>query len=167
MKDPTPLVNYVSETFVSNEKQKMRTSEFYLPRVDTEFFTSLYTESTVPLSGSALHNEFINIDDNREDTRRRRPVDTSSIHIPSKLYWLKNRGHNISNLLYEELRWKCLSNEAKLTVNKLELLANRRHNGRHIRTENISQILQRNVKEAKSILDQIVTSGCIDFWEVF
>ena len=158
MENPTPLVNYVYKTFVANETHKMRTSDFYLPRVDTELFTSLHNESTIPLAGSALHNQFINIYDHGEDRRRGRPVDTSPIHVLSKLYWWKiphQIGHNIPS--YNEMRWHCITENAKLAMNKLELIANPRFLGHHGRAnyKKTNRNLKRNVKEATNILDQI------------
>ena len=159
MKDPTPLVNYVYETFVSNEAHKMRTSEFYLPRVDTEFFKSLYTESAIPLTGSALHNEFINISDR---------VDTNNVYVPSKLYWFKDSAKELKIEGDTDTgEGDNLKLEAMCAVKNLELLTKDKQLLEESEVaihQEARRNLKRNVKDAHDILGQIeITDGCSDF----
>ena len=82
MKDPTPLVNHVYETFVEmichalsfgglqrNIETEMRLRAQGKDMDSTNLFNALYTETGVPLFGHALYNQFVYINENHKGRR--------------------------------------------------------------------------------------------------
>ena len=84
MKDPRPLVHYVYEMQIVDYLNKMRIGGN--PSVDKNLFKSLYTETRVALPDHPLHNRYINYFNHKEDDRKKRPRDTTSIYVPSRLF---------------------------------------------------------------------------------
>ena len=89
MADPTRLVRHVYEVYTKRYQDWMRTGMWdrdqdglLLPyrkdKDDVELFNSIYSESTVPLSGSPYHNQYVNIYYD--------PKDTTPVYVPSRLY---------------------------------------------------------------------------------
>ena len=91
MKDPTPLVEHIYETFVEitchglspggflrNYETERRLLAQGKDMDSTNLFSTLYTESSVPLFGHALYNQFVYINKNHDAE--------GEIVTPSKLY---------------------------------------------------------------------------------
>ena len=91
MKDPTPLVDHVYETYVemaysdispsglsSNVETRRQLQAQGKHIGDTNLFNILYTESRVPLFGHAYNNQFVYINETHKRDRE--------INTPSKLY---------------------------------------------------------------------------------
>ena len=84
MKDPKPLVQFVYEMQIEEYLRQMRTSEY--PSIDADLFKSLHAESAVKWSDHPLHNQFVNHHDHREDDQNERPLDTTPVFHPSRVY---------------------------------------------------------------------------------
>ena len=84
MKDPKPLVQFIYEMQIEEYLRQMRTSEY--PSIDADLFKSLHAESAVKWSDHPLHNQFVNHHDHKEDVLNKRPLDTTSVFYPSRLY---------------------------------------------------------------------------------
>ena len=87
MKDPRPLVDHFFEVWIEYYLNEMRTSGLAL--IDWHLFKSLYTEATAPLPGDALHNYNINYYYHKMDEVEKRPLDTTAVYVPSRLYMFK------------------------------------------------------------------------------
>ena len=85
MSDPRPLVDHVYTAFIEHVLEKMR-SESDKPYIDTSLLESLYRESTVPLPGSAQHNQYINFYCHAYNDHSKRHRDMTPVLTPSKLY---------------------------------------------------------------------------------
>ena len=84
MKDPRPLVQHVYEMSVEYFLYWMRAG-YNHPEIDTDLFWSLHAESTVQLP-HPLHNKYINYYDHDADDYVKRPLDTTPVYWPSRLY---------------------------------------------------------------------------------
>ena len=75
MKDPRPLLQHFYEMQVEHG-----------PCINADLFDSLHTESTVQLFDDPLHNKYINYYEHWNDFKMRRPIDTTPVYYPSRLY---------------------------------------------------------------------------------
>ena len=103
MKDPRPLVQHVYEMLIEDYVNKMRTGGYL--SVDEDLFKSLYNETTVPLPGLPLHNKYINYYNHKEDDKKKRPRDTTSVYVPSRLFVFHGMLEDVttSRQYYEEM----------------------------------------------------------------
>ena len=101
MKDPRPLVQYIYELQIEDYLTRMRTSGD--PSIDADLLKSLHTESKVRLFDHALHNKYINCYNHKEDDKKKRPRDTASIYVPSRLFVFHTMMDDVSTESTENL----------------------------------------------------------------
>ena len=81
------MVDHVYITLNEYILEEMRNNITIYPRyTERGLLESMYQESAVPLSGSALHNQHINYYYHYIDDREKRPRDTTPVFTPSKLF---------------------------------------------------------------------------------
>ena len=84
MKDPRPLVQHVYEMQVEHPSS-----------IDTDLFKSLHAESTVRLVDDPLRNKYINYYNHRLDEEKKRPLDTTRVYWPSRVYHFNWMEHEV------------------------------------------------------------------------
>ena len=90
MKDPKPLVQFMYEMQVEDYLSEIRTGD-HVPFIAVDLFKSLHAESAVKWPDHPLHNQFVNFYDHHKDDQNKRPLDTTPVFHPSRLYqfWLR------------------------------------------------------------------------------
>ena len=95
MKDPRPLIEYIYEWRVKGYIRPAHSAHELLPE-DLYMFQSIYTESTIMLSGSPSHNKYLNYYYHRVVDGNKR--DKTQVYVPSKI--------NMFNYIQEDLPWR-------------------------------------------------------------